>query len=928
MDHKFHIVAQSLFSSDLDTLARWGITPPYREPMSTGLVIRDRSGTVLYDARSRGKIFSDFEDIPPLIVKSLLFVENRELDDPGAETQNPVVDWGRSAKAAVLYAGRKVGLPVPLEGGSTLATQIEKYRYSEDGRTHSAADKLLQMISASIRVYRDGTDTRPQRHEIILDYINSAPLAAAPGFGEVYGLGDGLHAWFGMDLDDVRAAFSASGSDAKRELVFKHVLALLCATRAPSYYLMTNRQALDARVDFYARQLAGGGLISDRFANGVRSARLNFLPHAPAPAPTPYVERKATNAIRARLMKMLDVPDLYSLDRLDLTTETTLNVGLQTDALKLFEKLRDPDFVAGHGLKDQHLLSRGDPAGVTYSFSLFERTPVGNALRVQVDTLNEPFDINEGMKMELGSTAKLRTLAHYLELITGLYQQFRTLSPADLANQAHAARDPITQWVIATLRAQPGIELPDLLQEALDRRYSGNPGELFFTGGGAHVFANFERSEDFQTYTLREGLQKSVNLVYIRLMRDLVRYHQARLPYDPEAVLEDQDNPDRLRMLQEIVDSEAEHFLYEAYDQYRGLTEDEIIDHIAGGQRISAKKLAVLFLAWNPGASVDDLYAWVKSHGASDTTDVDRMLKHYDLSRLTLEDFGYLLSRHPLDVWCGGQLVKNPQISWSDLMQQSTDARQESSQWLFRTRNRKAQDVRLRTKIEEESFARMLPYWQHLGFPFDHLVPSLATAIGSSADRPIALAELIGIISSNGVRMPLLRVQRLHFAGDTPYETEFEANSPVPEKVMEPEVAKALKDVLVSVVQGGTATRLKNAYKTADGQIIPVGGKTGSGDNRFKTFARGGGLKSARVTSRTGTFVFFIGDRYFGVLTAYVAGDQAEHYGFTSALPVAVLKLLAPAIESQIEPARPGVTTKVAATQTPVPAKKLQSTAH
>src|SRR5215471_1864255 len=80
-DHKFHIVAQSLFSTDLDRLARWGITPPYREPMSTGLVIRDRNGNVLYDARAHDKIFSDFDDIPPLVTKSLLFVENRELDD-------------------------------------------------------------------------------------------------------------------------------------------------------------------------------------------------------------------------------------------------------------------------------------------------------------------------------------------------------------------------------------------------------------------------------------------------------------------------------------------------------------------------------------------------------------------------------------------------------------------------------------------------------------------------------------------------------------------------------------------------------------------------------------------------------------------------------------------------------------------------------
>jgi membrane peptidoglycan carboxypeptidase len=299
------------------------------------------------------------------------------------------------------------------------------------------------------------------------------------------------------------------------------------------------------------------------------------------------------------------------------------------------------------------------------------------------------------------------------------------------------------------------------------------------------------------------------------------------------------------------------------------------------------------------------------------------MLKHYDLSKLTLEDFGYLLSRQPLEVWCAGEVAKNPSVAWSDLMQQSTDARQNSSQWLFKTKNRRAQDVRLRTKIEEEAFAHMFPYWQHLGFPFDHLVPSLATAIGSSADRPIALAELIGIISNDGVRMPMERVQKLHFADQTPYETEFEADSPASERVMNPLVARALKDVLITVVDGGTAIRVKGAFKTPDGKVIPVGGKTGSGDNRFKTFARGGGLKSARATSRTATFVFFIGDRYFGVLTAYVAGEKAEEYVFTSALPVAVLKLLAPAIQTKIDTLPSAIPQKVAEVQPPgpVPAK-------
>ncbi len=46
--------------------------------------------------------------------------------------------------------------------------------------------------------------------------------------------------------------------------------------------------------------------------------------------------------------------------------------------------------------------------------------------------------------------------------------------------------------------------------------------------------------------------------------------------------------------------------------------------------------------------------------------------------------------------------------------------------------------------------------------------------------------------------------------------------------------------------------------------------------------------------SRTATFVFFLGDRFFGTLTAYVPNPAAVTFNFTSALPVQILKILAP----------------------------------
>jgi hypothetical protein len=99
------------------------------------------------------------------------------------------------------------------------------------------------------------------------------------------------------------------------------------------------------------------------------------------------------------------------------------------------------------------------------------------------------------------------------------------------------------------------------------------------------------------------------------------------------------------------------------------------------------------------------------------------------------------------------------------------------------------------------------------------------------------------------------------------------------------------------VVIEGTGKRFQSAYTDADGKPLPLGGKTGTGDNRFDTFGPGRGLISSRVVDRTATFVFYLGDRFFGTITAYVPGHAAASFHFTSALAVQLLKTLSPEIQ-------------------------------
>jgi hypothetical protein len=119
---------------------------------------------------------------------------------------------------------------------------------------------------------------------------------------------------------------------------------------------------------------------------------------------------------------------------------------------------------------------------------------------------------------------------------------------------------------------------------------------------------------------------------------------------------------------------------------------------------------------------------------------------------------------------------------------------------------------------------------------------------------------------------------------------------------MKREVAATLKNALIDVVEKGTARRLHGSFTLQDKTKLAIGGKTGTGDNRIEVFGAGGQLIRSKAVSRTATFVFFIGERYFGVITAYVPGQSAQNYNFTSALPVQILKNLAPELNPYLDP--------------------------
>jgi membrane peptidoglycan carboxypeptidase len=905
-DRGYRIEGQARLSErHLATVER-GVFPIYKERTQAGLALLDRHGMPMFEARFPERIYPGFEAVPPLVVNTLLFIENRVLLDPAAVRRNPAIDWGRLL-AVVPSALAKLADPsVNVPGGSTLATQIEKYRHSPSGRTDDVGEKLKQMASASLRAYQGGPDTSTARRQIVVDYLNSTPLAARVGFGEVNGLGDGLHAWFGSDFATVNSVLRGSPqtpeAQAEKALYYKQVLSLLLAQRRPAHYLVGGRDDLEALTERYLRVLRAAGVIDDALGAAALGRRLEFPAEPPARADVPFVDQKAANAIRAELLSLLGLRSLYALDRLDMTSATSIDLAAQQRLTAELQQLTDPDAARDLGLYGHRLLDAGRSGEpLVASLTLYERGEGVNYLRVQTDNLNQPFDLNSGAKLDLGSTAKLRTLITYLEVVAALHDRLSRRDAAERKVLAAAAADPLTRWAAEYLGAgQAG--LATMLEAAMARRYSASPWERFFTGGGVHQFTNFNADDNGRVMSVAEAFRHSVNLVFIRMMRDIVQYHQAA-GAPAEAILGDRQHPLRASYLARFADREGTTFLNRFYDGFAGLTPDQALERLAAAVRPRATRLAVVFRSLRPDADLAAFGAFLGTRLPEPPSERElaRLYDGHGPDRLNLNDRAYVAGLHPLELWLATYWQENPATTRSAMLDAAAAVRQEAYGWLFKTGSKAKQDKRIRILLEEEAFERIHAAWQRLGYPFERLVPSYATSIGSSADRPEALAELVGILLNDGIWQPAVRVEGLHFAADTPYETVLVAAPRPAAAVLAPEIAGLVRAAMVDVVEAGTAARLRGAFGDDDGVPIAIGAKTGTGDHRRKSFGPGGRLIDSQAVSRTATVVFFIGERLFGSITVYVAGNDAAAFRFTSSLPAQLLKGLAPAIQPLLD---------------------------
>ena len=187
---------------------------------------------------------------------------------------------------------------------------------------------------------------------------------------------------------------------------------------------------------------------------------------------------------------------------------------------------------------------------------------------------------------------------------------------------------------------------------------------------------------------------------------------------------------------------------------------------LAGRVSATPRKLAAVYMTLHPHARLAELYKFLAAH-LPQTQFTEEQLWDlyltYSPDRMSLSDRGYVAGVHPMELWLVRYLQDHPGASWDDGDGRQRDGAAGGLCAGCSRATRQAQNTRIRIILEQDAFDRLYDNWRAVGFPFGHLVPSLGTAIGSSGDRPAALAELMGIIFNGGMRLPTAAIEQAAF---------------------------------------------------------------------------------------------------------------------------------------------------------------------
>ena len=350
------------------------------------------------------------------------------------------------------------------------------------------------MLSASLRAYQGGPETLPPAASSSSTISTRCRSPPHPTTARSTAWTTAFARWFGADLDAANRALSDERrAGAARAQAYKRVLALILSARRPSYYLVEDREALEEFTDSYLRIMSEEGVIDDTLRDAALAQRLEFRTRSPplrrlhrAQRRQPHARAPVEPARRPRALR----PRPARCHRAKHARGAGPGVGDPAPALAARPQDRS-------GSRPQRLSSPrrpGRPGAGDLQLHPLREDPGANRVRVQTDNFDQPFDINAGARLDLGSSAKLRTLITYLEVVAASPRPVRAADPDELARRSRCT---------GAISSPPGPS--SISRDARDKgapapcwtpRWSGGtrraPGRSSPPAGAPQAFHNFE----------------------------------------------------------------------------------------------------------------------------------------------------------------------------------------------------------------------------------------------------------------------------------------------------------------------------------------------------------------------------------------------------------------------------------------------------
>ena len=382
-------------------------------------------------------------------------------------------------------------------------------------------------------------------------------------------------------------------------------------------------------------------------------------------------------------------------------------------------------------------------------------------MRVQTDNSTQPFDTNEGAKLELGSTAKLRTLTTYLEIIASLHEQYsgddaRRRCARSRSTSATASRAGRS----TTCSARRTRSLAAMLEAAMERRYSASPGEsVLHRRRRAHLLELQARGRRQVAVGARSAA---------RIDQPRVHPHHARRRRTTTSTARPDNTgtraagpaPSRPRRLPLALRRSRRPRLHPPLLPQVPGAEARRRSSTSCSTACARRRIATRSSTGRsrPKAGVPAFAKFMRARFPG--SDAERRRSRVDvreIRRRQIQPAGPRLSRaHPSARAVAGRVPAPAPRREVGPGRRSEPRRapgglpvalQEQGESRRRTR------ASARCSKWKRS-PRSTSTGSALGYPFGALVPSYATAIGVSGDRPAALAELMGIIVNGGATPP------------------------------------------------------------------------------------------------------------------------------------------------------------------------------